>query len=918
MKTIKNIIVTLVFLTSFLYASQNIIPSTLPTGIAVVPNDKKYYKHEDSDVELIYTKENLPFAKHTVSVETSLHKNYKEFFDWELDETLFVGLISSHNQVANGFSTQWPNNRQINYIGGTELVDYFSSTSWLDTLLYHETAHNYQLNLKTSPISQFLHSIFGNGSALSPSFFIVPNSMENSFMLEGNAVLNESWHGNGGRLYSGRFKAETILQAKAGNITAGDVYNTKLAFPYGNIVYIQGGFYNLYLAKKYGIKKVNSYFKHHTQDFYWPQFTNYSMLQAIGVDFEQSLESFADEYKNIPLVQAGGEHILSSQFFYSLNNDMDHIFFITNGSGRDKPELVVIDKKTFNIKKTQDSWHSGKVIKIDGEYYTQGSAKVSTTKIYQGLFDSEMYIKDKTQSKMIQGYLSDKREVYFDVPSSFSEPQLYIGDKFYAKVNSSVIIDKDDNLYYFVQDKKTRTLYKNKTPLYSYQGFYGVVSDVDSQGKIYFVANSESGSTLYRYSDSKVTRVSEADNIIEARVVNDNEVFLACISDKDYYYVKNSLKNIDEEPYETKLFFEDKEYYKKSYQVGDSKSLPNLKNSYNSILDIHYSGSDFDMGYIPNNGVIGSLNINFADPLSQNSANLFVTKDESNVTIAGLGYSNSQYLLNYTLRWYKVVEDSYREDLRDNGVIVDVSLPFLDESYYHGEFRVSYFQDYDTKEREPLTFSTLIYRAENYGASMYLNYLNALEFYAVNERDDNIFGSEYAYKYGLGSEFYLNLGLKYSFTNSNIGSNIAQVLTRGVKVTNVPDTEIDMDPSKIEMPSIRESIYLKDAGYAEIVFAKVLNYSKYFFTFPLSLQRESIYTKYRYYELNSLLSYDKSINFKINELTLGLRLSTVFLNSFEIPINMEYIYNDGEIYDSNYDNLIKNKYQFRVLLGAEF
>ena len=66
---------------------------------------------------------------------------------------------------------------------------------------------------------------------------------------------------------------------------------------------------------------------------------------------------------------------------------------------------------------------------------------------------------------MVQAYLSDGKEVYFDVFSSYSEPQLYVDGVFYDRVNSSVIVDKNDNLYYFKQEGKTRTLYKNRTPL---------------------------------------------------------------------------------------------------------------------------------------------------------------------------------------------------------------------------------------------------------------------------------------------------------------------------------------------------------------------------------------------------------------------------------------------------------------------
>ncbi len=911
MRNIEKIIVTLVLWSVTLYASDKIAPLPLPFGSSVVPNDKEYYKYKNENVEIIYTQDNLPFAKCTANIEESLHKDYREFFDWELDETLYVGLISSHNQIANGFSTQWPNNRQINYIGGTQLIDYFTTTSWLDTLIYHETAHNYQLNVKGSSVSQALHSVFGNGIFIFPLPLIVPNVTENSFMLEGNAVLNESWHGNGGRLYSGRFKAETILQAKAGNIRAGEVYNSKLEFPYGNIVYIQGAFYNLYMAEKYGMKELNKYFKIHSEDFLWSQYTNDSMREATGVNFENSLEEFAKEYADMPLVKATGVPLASSQFFYSLNSNQDEIYFITNESGVREAELISVDKKTQKVKKARDSWLAGKVIKVDDEYYTQGSKNSSPTKIDQGLFCNQSFLKKGTASKMIQGYLSSGEALYFDVPSSFSQAQLYVGEEFYAQVNSSVVIDKDDNLYYFVQDEKSRTLYKNRTPLYSYQGFYGIVSDVDSKGAIYFVANSKYGSTLYRYRSGEVTRASAADNIVEARLIDDTNVLIAAVSDRDYYYVKNSLVTIDERVFETKLFFEDSEYYNKnrnSVTELDNKREPDLSDSYNALTDMHYSGSNMFLGVGFDGNLVGSLNLNFADPLVQNSANMFVSKDESNVTIAGVGYSSSKYLLKYMLSAYGVVDDSDRADTRDGGVVAEATLPFLQTGYYYGALLASYFQDYDTLEREPLSLSLNIQRAEGYGNSMYLNYLNAFTLYGVAERDDHIIGAEYIFKHDFPNEFYIALGAKYSSSTDDIDAIDAQVDTRGVKVTNIMDVQSSMDISTIYMPNIKASFYVKDAGYAEVSMAKVLNYSKYYFTFPISLQRESLYAKYRHYSLKSFFKTE----YEINEITLGLTLSTVFLNSFAFPISLEYIHNDGDAL------LIDNEYQYRLLLGIPF
>jgi len=893
----KTILLILTFIS--LQASP---PMMLKSGDSVVPHDKAYYTHSLSshDVQMIFTQDNMAFAQEAADIEKPLHIDYEKFFDWKLDETLYVGLISDYNQIANGFSTQWPNNRQINYVGGTQLVDYFTTTSWLDTLLYHESAHNYQANVKGSVVSRTLHLVIGNGSFIIPIPIVVPNIFENSFMLEGNAVLNESWHGNGGRLYSGRFKAETILQAKAGNINSAYVYNKRLGFPYGEIVYIQGGFYNLYMAKKYGLEDINSYFRFHSEDWWWPFRTNWSMQDAVGKNFERTLNDFADEQKVLAksFVTAEGKHLASSQFFSSLGNSDDEVFFITNETGVRNPELIVINRETKELSRDRSGWMRGKVLKVDGEYYTQGSAHTSPLKIYQGLFSDWKFIKEGSESKMVQAYLTDGRDVYFDVASSYSQPQLYVGDEFYDQVNSSVIVDKQDNLYYFKQNGKTRTLYKNRTPLFTYEGFYGLVSDVDSQGGVYFVANSDLGTTLYKYKDKQVTRVSSADNVVEARLINDDEILIAAISEKDYYYVINRQEQIDQTPYETKLFFEDKAYYG-AYKKSSSEKL-DLKDDYYSLLDMHYSGTNFYIGSSSESGVTGTLNVNFGDPLSQNSANVFLRRDDVNVTIAGAGYSNSQYLLEYTLIAYATVDKGGRDDVRDGGVMASATLPFLQAGYFYGAFGASYFQDYDTASREPISGTLTMYRAEQFGVSMYANCLNYLELYGVQERGDIIAGGKYMFKHDLPAEIYVGLEAKYSKTDNN-----SWLGDRGVKLTNLMIDE-DMDPSTISMPSLDSSFYAKSVAYGELNIAKVINLSAYFFTFPLSLQRESIYAKYRFYDIKDfdLKTYD------VNEITAGFTLSTVFLNSLSLPISFEYIHNDSD--------LIENRDKIRFLLGASF
>jgi len=900
-------------------SNQNIlITPPLSTGNAVVPHDDAYYTHtiKDRDVQLIYTKDNLKFAKHTMSMEEQIHTDYEKFFGWKLDETLYVGLISDNNQIANGFSTQFPNNRQINYIGGTSHVDYFSNNSWLDLLIYHETTHNYQTNVKASGVSKTLHSIIGNGTVFFPfPWFVVPNIVENSFMLEGNAVLNESWHGTGGRLYSGRFKAMMMLQAKAGNITPADMYNSKLKFPYAGDIYYQiGGFYNLFLAENYGTQTVDKYFYNNSAYWAFPFFTNYAMEETVGSDFETTMKEYSDHYAKLAenLVVADGEKLASSQFYSPLNANSDEIFFITNETGYRVPELVVLQKSNEVVSKTRDSWMPGRVIKVDDEYYTQGSNNTSPIKITQGLYNNNAFIKNATESKMIQGYLSDGRTVYFDVASSYDQPQLYVGNEFIGYTNSSVIIDKDDNIYYFANKNKgkEKTLYKNKTPLYTFEGFYGILSDVDTKGAIYFIANSELGSTLYRYKDGEVTRASNADNILEARLINDNEVLLSAVSDKDYYYVKNSLEDIKETPFNTKLFFEDKEYYKQYGQTTEATdidtSVVDTSDSYYSFLDMHYSGSDFQIGQATNKAIVGSLNISFGDPLSQNSANAFISRDDSNITIAGVGYSNSQYLLQYTVIGYGVIDNYDRNNTRSSGIIATAHVPFLQTGYYNASLYAAFYQDYDTKEREPLTGSLNISVSKHFGKSMYSNFTDTLSIYGVKERADIIAGGKYDFSHDLGGEFYINLGAKYSITDLNINNAIAQSNTRGVKVSSSGMTDIDQ--STIIMPTLNgDSKYFKRVAYTEGRISKVLNLSSYWFTLPFSLQREAIYANYRHYGMKY---FDNTLE-DVDEISVGLRMDVVILNGFVAPIVFEYYKNDNA-------NITDSEYQLKFSLGADF
>ena len=872
------------------------------TGDSVVPNDLPYYKYNDTthNIETIFTKEHLDIAQHATALDSMIVSDYEKLYKWKFDETLYVGLISSHNQIANGFSTQWPNNRQINYVGGAQMVDYFCSTSWIDTLLYHETAHNYQVNIKKSKVSQALHSVLGNG--LTFALWTMPNLAVNPFMLEGNAVLNESWHGNGGRLYSGRFLAETILQAKAGNITPAKVYNQRLGFPYGDIHYIQGGFYNYFLAQNYGLERANSFFANNSTYWIWPFFTNNAMQESIGIDFESSLESFAQEYKNKAkdFVELKGESVAKSEFFYPLNRDTHHIFTLINEDGRSMPQVLNIDTNTQRLSFEKGSYLGGKVFFVDGKYYTSASKHTKPTHITQGLFDEDAFIKEGSDSRVVQTFLDDGSMVYFDTNSSFASPQLYVGESFYAQVHSSVIKDNYDNLYYFVQNHKTRTLYKNKTPLFSFKGFYGIVSDVDDEGGIYFIASSKLGSSLYCYKDGGISRVLSGDNIIDARVMDDGSFFVATIGSDGYYYMFASKEEIEQTPYEVKLFFENDTSCKKYSNFKGLNTQVDTQKEYIPLKNLHYHGSEVSFGSV-NGTTVATLNVKFADPLSQNSAQLFYQRDDLGIGIVGAGYTNSEYLLRYTLQLYTTVESNERYDTNDIGFMANVTLPLYQAGYYYSDIGVSYFEDYLTQTRNPLSTSLRVGIVKHYGVSMFDNYRQEIQLYGVKERNYEIYGAEYDFFHDIFDEVYVGLEAKYSYSNAQ-----SALGAKGVKLASSYSFEDLYEPSVLIMPSFNNVAFLQEGGYGGASIYKTFNYSKYYFTFPLSLQREALYAKYRHYKLKGF----SGRTYRANESTLGVRFDSVVMNDIVVPVNFEYIYNDADF--------IQDKSSFRFLIGLDF
>jgi hypothetical protein len=858
----------------------------LSASANVAVTGDRYRQIFDENIEVIYADEYTSLPQKVLGYESKLIQRYSDSYGYRLDDTQYVGLLSSHNQIANAFSTQIPLNLQMNFPGGSQMVDYFAGTSWIKTILLHESAHNFQLNPKKNMLSYYVHKVVKNSfytTLLFAPIFPVPNLAESSFILEGNAVLNESWHNNGGRLYNGSLLAMNITQARAGYITPERTYNDHLYFPYTTHHYVVGGFFQLFLAQKYGIDKVNSYFYNFSGQWI-PIFTNAIFKETFGMDFESALQAYSSwllqEHRDFR--ESQGRLLFTSKSSVKLGSDEEEVYFLISDH-LSAPTLVRLDKKSRKIKRKKTAHIMGRVFKVDGAFYTAASAHTSYNRIMAGLYDDEGKLLKGSESKAIQS-VTDGKMVYFDIASSFDTPQMYVDGEYYGQVNSSVFTYHDKH-YYFKQKGKIRTLYENKKPLFSYKGWYGFVCDKDENG-LYFIANSPHGSTLYLYHDNSLERVSDADDIIDAKLLPNNKALVETIGADGVSFREISLKASPAKVTEVRYFFEDDA----RFSTLDFTDSEKESHSYNPLSNLHYSALSQSI-VSSADGVDFQLSATFADPLSQNKLSIFSAKVSKEV-IAGVGYDLTAYRLAFHGSLFGVLDHDDNSSYRGFGTQLSLSYPLLETTYEKMDMALSYLLEDTKNEKEPLTLSLTYTNHQHFGHSMYLNAANDWQLAVGVDRGDKAVGATYLYASTVADELYTTLSLQGIASDSDgVGDK------RGIKLQQYQNQF--SDALNMEMPSLSNDIYVKNVLNAGVSMQKVFNLDKYFFTFPLSLRREALYGKYHYYNME----FFDTAREDFHEMTLGIKADLLYFNSLALPISFEYIYNDS----------LKNANNFRVL-----
>lgn len=858
-----------------------------------VTSDDNYKIYKSERYTIIYTPSFEKEAKKIKeNIEEYLEKQNKSY-GFSFDEPIFISLISPNIELTNAFSTQIPFNETLLYSGGVQRLDYFSSNSWLDTLIYHEISHNYQLNAKNNEVSQNLHKYLGNN--LLPLFvpiplFTLPNLLIPTALLEGNAVLNESIHQNGGRLYNGRFKALTNLLILHNKMDKTRFINDHMDFPYGEEKYIVGGYFMLYLANKFGVDKVNRFFLEQSSHFINPLIVNDTFSKHFGDSFDNLFYYFLQETKKA----AKDFHTLEDNSFISsskkeiyLNKQNKNIYFLSNNKIT-KPQLNIYNIKTNTLDTQIGNYLNGKVFKTDDKYYTSAQTYIKSTLLKNGLFDKDRYIKEDTSGKVIQD-IFEGHQLYFDVKNSFDTPNLYLNGVFYDSANSSALFDDKGNIYYFKQEKENRVLYKNKKRVFSFKGYFSKPVDIKDD-TIYFIANSKQGSTLYKY-DGKIKRVSNYDNIIDAKLLDNKKALIVSINHDNYRVYKIDLKDTNEEIFSTNIKVDDKTPFKSTTQNTKNQKLQ--VNNYNELKELRFSYLYPSFGYSSDDGALYTLDAYFLDPLMFNLLGVYAYKIEDERYV-GFDYINERYI-PFKLNIYdsEIEEPSYSD--RGYGAYLSIYGPLYKAGAHTLEVELKKYFDDENKHKSPLTFTASHDYTLEFGNTIEPYFNSTLETYLKDDRDDTIYGASLNLTQHLFKETYIKGSIK-SITSDVVNLN-AQ---RGIKVYE--ESLTSMDDSDIYAPGIDDDFFVKDITKSSIELSSTINLNKYFFTFPLSLNREHIYIKYNDY------TYTRTKENSFDEKIFGITFDTLFIHKLSIPIDIKYVENSISVDD----------YKIVLSIGASF
>ena len=511
--------------------------------LGFLKRDTPYYISSVFDnLDIIYSKdfENfLPvFIDYTKKIDFQLSKVFQKQPYFKRNSIIFQ---SSRMQISNAYAKVIPLSVVFMHPSmGTYFLDQWSILNWSHDVLLHEMTHIYQLSQNLEWDRRFWKLL---GS------FSFRNRMLQSFMLEGNAVLNESIYGFGGRLFSGWARAFVFSQIKQGFPLK------RLLRSYDNSFssaekYLHGGYFFAYLHSQYGTKKTNYFFSESGRFFPWDYYgLNSSLKRTFGKGLEPLFKEYKDHYFLTAKEQKSSSQkaFLKSQVSLPINSDENYIYFLISNL-KSLPKLIVFNKKTKDIIEQKIDLPLGKIFYREGKYYSVYNEQTSSTSIEYTLVGEGLKPVKKYNSQNVMDFYKSK-VISLDTRQSHIQNSLLVNKVFYDTTHSSAVMNHKGEIYYFKQDKDKRVLYKDKQALFSFKSYYSYPVEAD-EGGLYFIGATKYGSSLFVYKDNiGVFRLSSSDTISQARRIKGNEFLVSEITPTQHEYKIIQTQELSEEPF---------------------------------------------------------------------------------------------------------------------------------------------------------------------------------------------------------------------------------------------------------------------------------------------------------------------------------------------------------------------------------
>ncbi len=794
----------------------------------LVSNDDNYYVYRTPHVHYILTESDFKYLPKLTAQMQRSEKLFEKEFSWALDERTSLVVTSNKNQVANAFATMSPNNMVVFYKGGIDFLESSATPSWIDTLSSHEVAHVYQLNAKNQ-LGAFLKKIFGNQTyipipVLSWPIFISPTALLPTFIVEGNAVLNESRLNQGGRLLSGESLVLVSELIHSGKSDLPYLMNSNLEFPYGTEKYILGGFFQSYLADKYSFATLNRFFVNHAENNINPFDLKSSFAATFFAGYEKLYQDFQDsvrtKQKNYTAYR--GSNLTTSLTKPEFKRIDDTIYFLTTLDAKSPNTLNLFNTASKELSSQRSYLKSGRVYRVDNKLYTSTSYSQNERNIFFTLVDDKYDFNPLFKDKYVTD-IEGSNVSYFDMTQSFDRGVLYRNEEKIAETESKALLDKSGNIYYFKQESGLKVLYKNQEKLTSFESYYALLTDTIDANEIYFVSNSQNGSSLFCYCDGTIKRVLPYDNIMSAMKANNG--YLVSFLNADRYHVAFIEKQqaVDQKPFDIKNQLS-AEYFKSHIPIEEPQ-ISEKPTPYLSLSELRFS--DYAMSFLYSKAHTTMLNsFNWIDPLFYSS--LSATFSLSNkLAYNQLGFQYLPYATQFYLSGTNETEFYFdeTEKVTTNSYRFNIENTLLSQRFSSLKVGLDFQGDSNKFFKNDISTAYITYQ---YYEAYFLNYRPYTQFSFTPSIEKSAGRTSQSYSLNASKNLFWDLYLSIGLSKND---------SEYFKLEAASPTQNRFFKRGLSTPIYYSTLYTSNVTQGDLELLYDVPYSKYFYRFPVSVRR---------------------------------------------------------------------------------